>query len=153
VPEKKKATKKTAAKKATAKNRKMSDGHKEALARGRAQGRAVREYLAALDESAKPGRRVGKQDLEKRLAETQAKVAAASDPAKRLDLIQKRMDIEERLGDQQVETDLVQLEKDFIGAAKEYAGRKGISYSAFRESGVPAAVLKQAGIARTRRTS
>jgi hypothetical protein len=149
VPEKK-AAKKATGKKAT---RKMSDDHKQALAKGRAQGRAVREYLAALDQSSKPGRRVSRDELEKRLAETQEKVASESDPAKRLDLIQKRIDIEERLAEQQEEVDLGQLEQDFAGAAKEYAERKGISYSAFREAGVPAAVLKQAGIARTRRTN
>jgi histidinol dehydrogenase len=154
VPEKKTA-KKSTSKKATSKKatRKMSDEHKQALANGRAQGRAVREYLAALDQSSKPGRRVSKDELEKRLAETQEKVASESDPTKRLDLIQKRLDIEERLAEQQEEVDLGQLEKDFVGAAKEYAERKGISYSAFREAGVPAAVLKQAGIARTRRTN
>jgi hypothetical protein len=152
VPEKKtaKIAKKTTAKKAT---RKMSDEHKAALARGRSQGRAVREYLAALDQSSKPGRRVSKEELQKRLAETQERIASEGDPAKRLDLIQKRLDIEERLADQEEEVDLGQLEKDFVGAAKEYAERKGISYSAFREAGVPAAVLKEAGIARTRRTS
>ena len=146
---------KQTAKKATRKKstRKMSDEHKQALARGREQGRAVREYLTGLDHSSKPGRRVSKDELEKRLAETQAKVAAENDPTKRLDLIQKRIDIEERLADHQEEVDLGQLEKDFVGAAKDYAERKGISYSAFREAGVPAAVLKQAGIARTRRTS
>jgi hypothetical protein len=152
VAEKKtaKGAKKSTAKKAT---RKMTDEHKAALARGRAQGRAVREYLAALDQSSKPGRRVSREDLERRLAETQQRIASEGDPTKRLDLIQKRIDIEDRLADQQEEVDLGQLEADFVGAAKEYAARKGISYSAFREAGVPAAVLKQAGIARTRRAS
>jgi hypothetical protein len=149
MPEKK-STKNRVKKKAS---RSMSDEHKEALAKGRAQGRAVREYLAALDQSSKPGRRVSRQDLERRLGETQERISSESDPAKRLDLIQKRIDLEERLADQQEEVDLGRLEKDFIGAAKEYAERKGISYSAFREAGVPAAILKEAGIARSRRAA
>jgi hypothetical protein len=45
--------------------------------------------------------------------------------------------------------DLAQLEKDFVKAAAPYSERKGISYSAWREVGVPAAVLDKAGIARS----
>ena len=44
------------------------------------------------------------------------------------------------------------LEEAFVGAASEYSDRKGISYSAWRELGVPAAVLKRAGVKRTRRS-
>jgi hypothetical protein len=144
------AARKSASEKPT---RQMSDEHKAALARGRAQGRAVRAYLAALGQSARPGRRVSREDLERRLAETRERIAAESDPAKRLDLIQKRLDLEERLADRGEDVDLDQLEEAFVGAAKEYAERKGISYSAFREAGVPASVLKEAGIARTRRSA
>ena len=40
------------------------------------------------------------------------------------------------------------LEKAFIGAAASYSARKKISYAAWRENGVSAAVLKAAGISR-----
>ncbi|WP_052665889.1 hypothetical protein [Nitriliruptor alkaliphilus] len=149
----KKAAKKTATKRAATKpNRTMSAEHKEALARGRNEGRAVRAYLAALDQAAKPGRRMSKDELEKRLAATRDEIAAETDPVKRLELIQKRLDLEERLSDQGNDVDLAQLEADFVAAAAGYAERKGISYSAFRESGVPAATLKAAGIRRTRKS-
>ncbi len=46
-------------------------------------------------------------------------------------------------------TDLAELENGFEKVAKGYAERKGITYSAFRQIGVPAAVLKKAGISRT----
>jgi hypothetical protein len=78
--------------------------------------------------------------------------AITADPIKWLELIQKRLDLEERLSDQGVDVDLAQLEADFVAAAAGYAERKGISYSAFRESGVPAATLKAAGIRRTRKS-
>ncbi len=42
------------------------------------------------------------------------------------------------------------MEKEFVRIAKSYAKRNGISYSAFRELGVSAEVLKRAGVARTR---
>lgn len=130
--------------------RKMSDDHKRALAEGRQQGKAVRDYLAALEaESNKPrGRKPTKTP-----DEIQAEIDAEPDPAKRLDLIQKRLDVEERLAAENDSVDLDALEKDFVGSIKPYAERKGISYTALREAGVPAAVLKEAGIARTRRTN
>ena len=40
------------------------------------------------------------------------------------------------------------LEDEFVDAASGYSQRKGISYTAWRELGVPASVLKRAGIGR-----
>ena len=40
------------------------------------------------------------------------------------------------------------LENDFVRVAKSFSERKGISYKAWREVGVPARVLKLAGIHR-----
>lgn len=133
--------------------RKMSDQHKEALARGRAQGKAVREYLAALETERKPGRRVDAATIEQRLSDLQGEVDASTDPAKRVELIQKRLDLEARLVDMQDQRDIEDLEREFVAAVGEYSERKGISYAAWREAGVPASVLKSAGIARTRRSS
>jgi hypothetical protein len=133
--------------------KKMSDEHKAALAKGREQGRAVREYLAALEQERKPGRRADKGTVEKRVAEVQQRIDEEPDPTKRVELIQRRLDLEEQLVAMQEEADLASLEQGFIGAAAEYSERKGISYTAWREAGVPAATLKQAGIRRTRRTA
>lgn len=145
---KKTATKRTAAKQ----TRMMSDEHKEALARGRQEGRAVRGYLAALEQASRPGRRLSRDEVERRLVAVREQIAAEADPVKRLDLIQKRLDLEERLAEQAGDVDLTKLEAEFVSSAKGYAERKGISYSAFREAGVPAAVLKAADIKRTRRS-
>jgi hypothetical protein len=141
-----------AKKKATA-SRKMTAEHKAALAKGREQGRVVREYLAALAEEKKPGRKLDPETLQRRIDETQQQVDAEPDPAKRVELIQKRLDYEDRLADMGEQVDLEALEKGFVKAAKDYSERKGITYSAWREAGVPAAVLKDAGIPRTRRSS
>lgn len=141
-----------AKKKATA-SRKMTAEHKAALAKGREQGRVVREYLAALNEEKKPGRKLDADTLNERITQTQAEIDAEPDPAKRVDLIQKRLDYEEKLANIGEAVDLESLEKDFVKAAKEYSERKGITYSAWREAGVPAAVLKDAGIPRTRRAT
>lgn len=139
------------AKKTAKKNsRQMTDEHKQALAEGRRQGKAVRDYLAALHaESSKPRGRKPTQTPD----EVQAQIDTEHDPVKRLDLIQKRIDIEERLATENDSVDLDALEKEFVASVKPYAERKGISYSALREAGVPAGVLKEAGIARTRRSA
>lgn len=71
-----------------------------------------------------------------------------ADPIKRLQLIQDRMDLQAELESSENKADLEGLEKDFVEAAKGYSERKGISYAAWRELGVDAAVLKKAGISR-----
>jgi hypothetical protein len=133
--------------------RKMSDDHKAALAKGRAQGRAVRDYLAALEQDRKPGRRMDADTVKARIDEVQGKIDAEPNPAKRVDLIQRRLDLEERLVGMAEDVDLDSLEKEFVDAAADYSERKGITYTAWREAGVPANVLKEAGIRRTRRTT
>jgi hypothetical protein len=131
----------------------MSEDHKAALAKGRAQGRAVRDYLAALEQERKPGRKLDRQTAETRIAEVQSQIDDEPDPAKRVELIQKRLDLEERLVELADEPDLDALEREFVAAAADYSARKGISYTAWREAGVPASTLKQAGVKRTRRTA
>lgn len=131
----------------------MSEDHKAALAKGRAQGRAVREYLAALEQERKPGRKLDRSTAEERIGEVQSQIDDEPDPAKRVELIQKRLDLEQRLVELAEEPDLEALERAFVEAAAEYSERKGISYTAWREAGVPAATLKQAGVKRTRRTA
>jgi len=83
----------------------------------------------------------------------QGKIDAEPNPAKRVDLIQRRLDLEERLVGMAEDVDLDSLEKEFVDAAADYSERKGITYTAWREAGVPANVLKEAGIRRTRRTT
>lgn len=128
--------------------RKMSDEHKQALAKGREEGRAVREYLAALDAEKQPGRRLDRETIEERIASVQGRIDEEPDPAKRVELIQRRLDLEGRLIDLQDAPDLEALEAAFIDAAPGYSQRKKITYQAWREAGVPAKVLKAAGIRR-----
>ena len=126
----------------------MTDEHKAALAEGRAQGRAVRAYLEAL-ESHKPkrGRKRTPDSMRKRLTAIEAEMDG-SDPMNRLQLVQERMDITEALARTEETIDLTDLESAFTEAAAAYGARKGITYSAWREVGVSAAMLKRAGISR-----
>jgi uncharacterized protein YicC (UPF0701 family) len=126
----------------------MSDEHKAALAEGRDQGRAVRRYLEAL-EANKPrrGRKRSPESVKKRLATIETEIATA-DPLRRVHLVQERSDLQAALEASESNVDLNQLEKEFVGAAGPYSERKGISYSTWREVGVPAGVLERAGISR-----
>lgn len=128
--------------------RPMSDQHKAALAKGREEGRKVREYLEAL-EANKPrrGRRQTPESIRKRLDVIEQKITDA-DPLNRVQLIQERMDLNKKLEANNNSVDLPKLEKAFISSARGYSDRKGISYAAWRELGVPPNVLQQAGISR-----
>jgi hypothetical protein len=127
----------------------MSDEHKAALAEGRNQGRAVRQYLEALEaHKPKRGRKRTPDSIKKRLARIETELASA-DPLKRLQLTQERLDLGQELDAGESKVDLAGLEADFVDAAKPYSERKGISYAAWRQAGVSASVLKQAGISRS----
>lgn len=45
--------------------------------------------------------------------------------------------------------DISGLEADFRAVAASYSARKGLTYAAWREAGVDAAVLKAAGVSRS----
>ena len=126
----------------------MSDEHKAALAEGRAQGRAVRSYLEALDaHRPKRGRKRTPDSMRARLAKIETTIDTA-DPMTRLQLVQERLDLAAAIAAAETNVDLTALEEGFIAAAAGYGDRKGISYAAWREVGVPAAILKRAGISR-----
>ncbi len=127
---------------------KMTSEHKAALAAGRAQGLAVRRYLEAIERSRpRRGRRPSAESLRKQLADVETRLKD-SDALQRLHLIQKRKSIEARLNANNHGEDISDLERGFVAAASEYGRRKGIHYATWREAGVPADVLRRAGIHR-----
>ena len=128
----------------------MSAEHKAALVKGRAEAKAITNYLEALA-SRRPGRPVTKESLEKRLSSLEERLLAENNALKRVEMIQAKIEVEETLSAAQDSVDLTDLENEFAGVAADYSNRKGISYSAWRNVGVPASVLKKAGVARTRR--
>jgi hypothetical protein len=126
----------------------MSADHKAALALGREQGRAVRTYLEALEQhKPKRGRKRTPESIKIRLAAIGDELND-TDPLSRVLLIQERMDLTQELATKETKVDLDKLEGAFAKAAKDYGARKGISYQAWREAGVDAAVLRKAGITR-----
>jgi hypothetical protein len=130
---------------------KMSAEHKAALAKGRTQANAVRAYLEAFEANRpKRGRKRTPESIERRLAAIDAEYEIAG-ALTALQLLQERKNLEAELvtlrsasGGQDVE----RLRKEFVRHAKAYGEAKGIAYGTWREIGVSAEVLRQAGISR-----
>src|SRR4029077_18690156 len=86
--------------------RSMSDEHKAALAEGRADGRAVKAYLEALDQNRpRRGRKRALHSIKKRNAVVEASLDDAS-PIQRLQLVQERMDLGKELAAMDTKIDL-----------------------------------------------
>ena len=121
----------------------MSVEHKKALAIGREESRAVRRYLEAIEaHKPKRGRKRTSEGIEARLRQIEDKLSAA-DPLTRVHLVQERINLQNELANKEEAVDLGALEKEFVGAAKGYGERKGITYAAWRAAGVDANVLRR----------
>jgi hypothetical protein len=126
--------------------RSLSEEHKQALAQGRTQGRAIRAYLEALEaHRPKRGRKRTPESIAKRLDRIAEELELA-DPIKRVSLIQEQFDLQAELEGMQDTVDLATLEAEFVEHAWAYSQAKGISRAAWRAAGVPASVLRSAGI-------
>jgi hypothetical protein len=127
----------------------LSDQHKAAMAAGRTEGRAVREYLDALrSNKPKRGRKRTPDSINARLANIEEELMVA-DALDELRLVQERRNLARELETMSTGVDITALEADFIKVAKSYSQRQGISYATWRDVGVEAAVLKSAGITRS----
>lgn len=128
----------------------MSAEHKAAMAEGRKEGQAVKAYLDAI-EGQKPrrGRRRTTESIQKRLVVIDHELASVSS-LRKLQLIQEKRDLETELaGIGATGPDISSLVEDFVRVAKSYGQRKGITYPSWRDLGVPADILKRAGITRS----
>ncbi|MEZ7961778.1 MAG: hypothetical protein QMC04_07585 [Ilumatobacter sp.] len=126
----------------------MTAEHKAALAKGRVEGRVVREYLEGL-RATKPkrGRKRTAETVATRLETISAELESAS-PIDELLLVQERRDLRSELESMSDIIDMKQLEAEFVALAKSYSQSKQISYQSWRDVGVEASVLKAAGISR-----
>lgn len=126
----------------------MTEEHKAALAKGRMEGRVVREYLEGL-RATKPkrGRKRTPDTIRKRLDTITTELESAG-PLDELLLVQERRDLESELAAKSNTIDMDALEDEFVKVAKSYSDGKAISYASWRDVGVPASTLKRAGINR-----
>lgn len=110
--------------------------------------RAVQRYLEALDSGRSArGRLRTPVAITARLHRIDEELALADDKG-RLALVEERLQLLDQLSAQTDPDLMAQLEEDFIRVARSYGERKGISWAAWREAGVPARVLAAAGIPR-----
>ena len=127
----------------------MTDQHKAALSQGRQEGRAVRDYLDSLrTNKPKRGRKRTADSIRKRLDAIDDELTTA-DALTELKLVQERRNLQDELESKSAAVDQTAVEDAFVQVAKSYGERQGISYNAWREVGVPAPVLKRAGIGRS----
>src|SRR4051812_30583505 len=126
------------------KARAMSAEHKEALATGRSQSRAVKAYLVALkNNKPKRGRKRTSDSINSRLTKIAAELPDA-DALQELLLLQEQSDLEKELTTLDNQIDLSGLEKEFIKVGAAYATAKGIDYATWRKFGVGADTLAKA---------
>ena len=108
----------------------------------------MRDYLAALRANKpKRGRKRTPDSIQKRIAAIDEQLTTA-DPLSELRLVQEKRNLSDEMVSMDTQVDLGSLESAFVQVAASYSTRQGIGYAAWRDVGVPAAVLKQAGISR-----
>ena len=111
----------------------------------------VDRYLVALNTPKRRGRKVSKDTLMKRLAEARAR-AWSETGIDRVLAAQEVRDLQAKVAEAESKNarDPKNLEAAFVSVARKFSENRGIGYGAWRDVGVPAVVLKRAGIARTR---
>lgn len=131
--------------------RKMSAAHKKALAEGRAMSATVDRYLAAVNTPKRRGRKVSKASLMERLSDARTRQKKTTG-VERVLAAQEARNLHAKLAQLRSagDVDTKGLEVEFVRVAKKFGENRGIRYGAWRDAGVPAEVLKRAGIARTR---
>lgn len=125
----------------------LTSGHKDALKRGLEEARTIAFYLELLKEKPKPGRKRTLASVKKQLETVESRIASGKEKSTAmLNLYQQRIDLKAELAAKQQVSALDELEMAFIAVAKSFGERKGITHAAWREVGVPARVLRAAGI-------
>jgi hypothetical protein len=84
--------------------------------------------------------------LEQRRAQVEEWLREESSPIRQVELIQRRLDIDAQLAQADQAERLAELEEAFVNVAASWAKRSGISSAALREVGVPASVIRRAGL-------
>ena len=110
----------------------------------RAETNAVAAYLTALRAPKVPAR--SRTKLEQRRTQIERWLSEESSPIREVELIQQRIDIDAQLAQIDPTQRLAELEEAFVNVAASWAKRSGITAPALREVGVPASMLKRAGL-------
>jgi hypothetical protein len=113
----------------------------------RAETTAVAAYLTALKGPRPSGSSKAKREgVMRRRAQIEQWISNERSPIREVELIQQRLDIDAQLSKLDEAARLPELEEAFVNVAASWAKRRGITAAALREAGVPAGVLKRAGL-------
>jgi hypothetical protein len=113
----------------------------------RAETNAVAAYLTGLKGPRPSGSSKAKREgLMRRRAQVEQWISEERSPIREVELIQQRLDIDAQLSQLDQAARLPELEEAFVKVAASWAKRSGITAAALREAGVPASVLKRAGL-------
>ena len=116
----------------------MTEEDKAKVQAGMAEARAIRAYLAVVQSESFRSRGPRAKSVE----QLQEAIANTVDPIERLKL---RPKLREALDIGMTEADLA---KNFLEHVVSFSEKHGITYADWRDEGVPASVLKEAGISR-----
>lgn len=108
----------------------------------------VKRYLQSVRDS-EGARRLNPDVLQKRLARVEAHLAASpSNPTVELALLERRRKLQRDIATTSAADTSAELTNDFIAVAERFGRRHGIVWAVWRQVGVPAGVLRSAGISR-----
>jgi len=116
----------------------MTEESKAKVQAGMAEARAIRAYLGLVQSD---GFRI-RGPRAKSPEQLQEQIATTTDPVERLKL---RPQLRAALDIEMTEADLI---KNFVEHCEAFSTKHGITYADWRDEGVPASVLKEAGISR-----
>ena len=113
----------------------------------RAETNAVAAYLTALKGPRPSGSSKAKREgLVRRRAQVEQWISEERSPIREVELIQQRLDVDAQLAQLDQAARLPELEEAFVNVTASWAKRSGASAAALREVGVPASVLRRAGL-------
>lgn len=125
----------------------LTQEHLDALAKGRKAGPAIRNYLATVATKKQRGRKP--RPASEVIPDIEKQISNETDPLNLVKLHSLLRREQERADYEAVETDSAALEDAFVEHAAWYSTQHDIAYADWRMVGVPAAVLKRAGVTRT----
>jgi hypothetical protein len=109
----------------------------------RAETNAVAAYLTALKGPRPSGSSKAKREgLMRRRAQVEQWIGEERSPIREVELVQQRLNIDALLA----QLDQAELEEAFVKVAVSWAKSSGVSAAALRDVGVPASVLRRAGL-------
>ncbi len=125
----------------------LTKEHKAAMAEGRRDSNAVKAYLAAVRAASRSKTSPRPpEELTERINMIGGLLDQDLDPLSEIKLRQERRDLRRELEEATPESQLRQLETDFVRSAARYSERNGIDFETWREAGISVDILKRAKI-------